>query len=218
MRKIWTVVIASAALVITGAGLAAQAPSGGATHTPQTPIQRATPGTPSQVASSTQSENNADESFAKEAAIGGMAEVELGQLAADKGASQGVKSFGQQMVTDHGKANDELKSIASRKSITLPTTLDAKHQSTKDRLSKLSGAAFDRAYIREMVRDHQDDSMAFRRESEQGKDPDIKAFATKTLTIVEHHLQMAKELQQTAAGATKTSSRNSTGTATSTGR
>src|ERR1700712_3681540 len=80
-----------------------------------------------------------DQGFVKEAAIGGMAEVELGQLASTKATNEKVKAFGQRMVADHGKANDELKALASSKNMTVPTSVDAKHKATHDRLEKLSG-------------------------------------------------------------------------------
>ena len=87
-----------------------------------------------------------DAHFAKEEAQGGMAEVKLGQLAEEKGSNDTVKSFGKRMVEDHSKAGDKLKEVASRESITLPTDISAKDQATYDRLAKLNGAAFDRAY------------------------------------------------------------------------
>jgi putative membrane protein len=105
-----------------------------------------------------------DAHFAKEAAQGGMAEVKLGQLAEEKGSSDSVKSFGKRMVDDHSKAGDKLKEVASRENITLPTDISAKDQATYDRLSKLNGAAFDRAYARDMVKDHETDVMAFKKE------------------------------------------------------
>src|SRR5262249_13497583 len=92
-----------------------------------------------------------DEHFIHEAAIGGMAEVELGKTASEKGQTAEVKRFGQKMADDHGKANDELKSLASSKNVTLPTEIDAKHKAVADRLSKLSGDAFDRAYMEAML-------------------------------------------------------------------
>jgi putative membrane protein len=134
----------------------------------------------------------ADSAFVTKAAIGGMAEVKLGQLATQKASNADVKSFAQQMVDDHGKANDELKQLASKKGVTLPTDIDAKHQATYDRLSKLSGAEFDRAYMQEMVSDHRTDVNEFRRESKSGADPDVKGWAAKTLPTLEHHLQMAE--------------------------
>lgn len=134
----------------------------------------------------------ADQSFVTKAAIGGMAEVKLGQLATQKASNADVKKFGQQMVDDHGKANDELKQLASQKGITLPTDVDAKQQATYDRLSKLSGAEFDKAYMHDMVTDHHEDVSEFQKESRSGSDPDVKAWATKTLPTLQHHLQMAE--------------------------
>lgn len=133
-----------------------------------------------------------DSNFANKAAEGGMAEVKLGQLAKDKASSQAVKDFGQKMIDDHTKAGDELKDIASKKGMTLPNSVSAKDQATYDRLSNLSGAAFDRAYIRDMVTDHRADVNEFRREANSGTDPDLKAFAAKTLPTLEEHLKMAE--------------------------
>jgi putative membrane protein len=121
-----------------------------------------------------------------------MAEVQMGQLATQKASNPDVKAFGQQMVDDHTKANNELKDIASKKGLTLPTGLDAKDQATYDRLSKLSGAEFDRAYMADMVRDHRADIAEFEKEASQGSDPDIKSFASKTLPTLRHHLEMAE--------------------------
>src|SRR6202034_3365019 len=105
-----------------------------------------------------------DSDFAKDAAQGGMAEVKLGQLAQDKGTSDAVKEFGKKMVDDHSAANDKLKSVAEQENVTLPSGLNKKDQATYDKLSKLSGDAFDRAYARDMVKDHQDDIAAFQQE------------------------------------------------------
>ncbi len=137
--------------------------------------------------------NSADTRFMDKAAQGGMAEVKLGQLAVDKGSSQAVKDFGQRMVTDHTKANDQLKNIANQKGVTLPSNLDAKDQATYDRLSKLSGTEFDRAYMRDMVKDHQMDVNEFRRESQSAKDAEVRTFASNTLPTLEEHLSLAKK-------------------------
>src|SRR5207247_6462952 len=110
----------------------------------------------------------------------------------EKAASDQVKQFGQRMVDDHGKANDELKGIAQQKNMTLPTELDAKDKTLRTRLSKLSGTAFDHAYIQAMLRDHKADVNEFRRESQSGKDAEIKAFAAKTLPTLEDHLKTAQ--------------------------
>lgn len=136
----------------------------------------------------------ADQKFIKNAADGGMAEVELGQLAVEKGSSDKVKKFGQRMVDDHSKANDRLKEIAVQKGIDLPTTPGAKQRATKDRLSKLSGDQFDKAYMTDMLADHKKDVAEFRRESKAAKDTDIKSFASETLPTLEEHLKQAQSL------------------------
>jgi putative membrane protein len=142
----------------------------------------------------------ADQEFVKEAAAGGMAEVELGKLAGDKAADPQVKQFAQKMVDDHTKANDELKKLAEEKNITLPSAIDAQHKATHDRLEKLSGAAFDRAYIQDMLQDHQKDVSEFRKQASSAKDADIKAWAAKTLPTLEQHLTQVQSLSRTAVG------------------
>src|SRR5206468_11718847 len=103
-----------------------------------------------------------------------------GKVAQAKASRSEVKTVRQRMVDDHCKANEELKSLAGNKNITLPTDLDPKDKALRDRLSKLSGAAFDRAYMSAMLSDHRKDVSKFKRESSAGKDPDVKAFASKT--------------------------------------
>src|SRR5947209_10188655 len=98
-----------------------------------------------------------DKTFIKKAAEGGLAEVQLGQLAAEKASSPDVKQFGQRMVDDHTKANDQLKQVASQKGVTIPDKLSAKDEATKARLEKLSGESFDHAYMKDMVTDHTKD-------------------------------------------------------------
>ena len=136
----------------------------------------------------------ADQNFVKKAAQGGMAEVELGKLATQKASSDDVKKFGQRMVDDHSKANDQLKQIAGNKGVSLPTDLDAKDQALKDRLSKLDGEQFDRAYMKNMVHDHTKDVSEFRKESTSAKDSDLKSFASQTLPTLEDHLKQAKSI------------------------
>ncbi len=137
--------------------------------------------------------SGSDNTFVMNAAKGGMAEVELGKLAVQKASSDQVKQFGQRMVDDHGKANDELKALAQQKNITVPSEIDAKHKAEIDRLSKLSGAAFDREYMRAMLMDHRKDVNEFRVESKSGKDADVKAWAAKTLPTLEEHLKQAQD-------------------------
>lgn len=138
--------------------------------------------------------DSADRTFMKKAAQGGMAEVELGKLASERASSPDVKKFAQRMVDDHSKANDELKQVASSKNITLPDSLDAKDEATKQKLSALSGAEFDRAYMSDMVTDHTQDVAEFRRESASAKDSAVKTFATQTLPTLQDHLREAKRI------------------------
>jgi putative membrane protein len=134
----------------------------------------------------------ADEAWVMKIAKGGMAEVELGKLAAEKGSSDAVKQFGQRMVDDHSKANDELKALAERKKIALSAEIAPEDKTLRDRLMKLSGPAFDQAYMKAMLNDHLKDVSEFRTESRSGKDPDVKAWAAKTLPTLEEHLKMAR--------------------------
>ncbi|HEY0511567.1 MAG TPA: DUF4142 domain-containing protein [Thermoanaerobaculia bacterium] len=150
--------------------------------------------TPAFAASTSSSKLSAgDTKFVKEAASGGMEEVELGKLAASQGSDPDVKSFGQKMVDDHSKANDQLKQIASQKGVTLPTGLNNMQKHDQAKLAKLSGGAFDRAYISMMVKDHKKDVADFQKESKNAKDSDIKSFASSTLPTLQDHLKMAQD-------------------------
>jgi putative membrane protein len=135
----------------------------------------------------------ADKKFMADAAAGGMAEVELGRLAAEKATKAEVKDFAKMMVEDHSKANAELKSLADKKNVTLPAGPKPEHKALEARLKKLSGAAFDDAYMTAMVKDHVKDVAAFDRESARGGDADVKSWAGKTLPTLRHHLDKAKE-------------------------
>jgi putative membrane protein len=148
----------------------------------------------------------ADRQFIREAAEGGLAEVELGKLATEKAESSDVKQFGQRMVDDHSKANDQLKQVASEKGVTVPDKLSAKDAATKARLEKLSGKAFDRAYMHDMVMDHTKDVSEFRTESKTAKDPDVKNFASQTLPTLRDHLKEAKSIAPKTGARTAASS------------
>jgi putative membrane protein len=135
-----------------------------------------------------------DKAFMEKAAQGGLEEVEIGQMVASKAQSNDVKQFAQRMVDDHTKANDQLKSIAQQKGVTLPATMDAKGQAMKSRLEKLSGEQLDKAYMKSMVQDHTKDVQEFRTASQSLKDPDVKSFASSTLPTLESHLKQAKQV------------------------
>ena len=119
----------------------------------------------------------------KKAAKGGMMEVAMGKLAEQNGQSPDVKSFGQRMVTDHGKANDELKKIAAEKNFKLP-----------EKQPKGSWSS-DKAYMDMMLKDHEKDLAEFQQEASSGSDPDVKKFADDTAKVVQEHLQLAKDTQ-----------------------
>ncbi len=136
-----------------------------------------------------------DQHFAMEAASGGLMEVELGNIAATNASSAKVKEFGNMMVTDHSKANDELKSIAAAKSITLPASPMPEQQKMIDELKEKKGADFDKAYMDMMEEDHKEDISKFEEESNNGNDAELKAFATKALPVLNKHLESVKSIR-----------------------
>ena len=139
--------------------------------------------------------NSSDMKFAMKAAQGGAAEVKLGQLAVEKAASPDVKAFGQRMIDDHTKMNDQMKSLAAQEAITLPTDLDAQDQAEYRKLSQLSGEAFDEAYMKDMVKDHKEDIKQFQKEANDGKDPQLKQLASTALPTLQSHLQNAESVE-----------------------
>ncbi len=134
------------------------------------------------------------EDFMRLAAQGGIAEVELGEVAASQALNGDVKKFAQMMVADHGKANAELKAVAAKKNFALPTDLGS-HASTLDRLKGMTGADFDKAYVDAMVDDHEEDVAAFQKQADNASDPDVKAFAAKTLPTLQKHLEQIRTIQ-----------------------
>lgn len=138
---------------------------------------------------------SSERKFIEEAAQGGVAEVKLGQLAAQKGESSEVKQFGQRMVDDHSKANDKLHQVASSKGVNLPDNMDAASKREYEKLQKLSGARFDREYMNAMVSDHKKDVREFQKEEKTAKDGDVKMFTTNTLPTLEEHLKLAQSGQ-----------------------
>ena len=150
---------------------------------------------------------SSDRNFLMKAAQGGMAEVELGQIASQRASDPQVKQFAQRMVTDHTKANDQLKQLAAAKNVQLPTEVPAAGKRERDRLSKLSGTQFDREYMSHMTSDHKKDTSLFRSAAKSARDADVKQFASTTLPTLEEHLQMA----QSIAKSTKSSASKSNG-------
>lgn len=137
-----------------------------------------------------------DAEFATKAADGGMLEVQLGQLAQQKGNSDVVKRLGKTMAEEHTKANEELKALASQKNISLPQAMSDEAQQKYNDLAEKTGSDFDEAYTEFMVKDHQDDIDAFRKQAEDGNDPEIQSWASGKLQTLEHHLMMAEEAEK----------------------
>jgi putative membrane protein len=138
--------------------------------------------------------SNPDASFYKNAAEGGIFEVEAGHLAQDRGNSQQVKDFGAMMVKDHSAANDKLQSIAGSKNITLPTSASVSQSAAKAKLEVLSGDTFDKSYVKNQVKAHRDTIALFNKEISTGQDPDAKAFAKATLPTIQSHLKAIKAI------------------------
>ena len=152
-------------------------------------------------ATGTREPSSHDRKFVKEAAIGGMFEVEAGQLALKNASSDEVKQMAQHIVDDHSQANEKLKSIAQEKGLTdVPTQLDSKHQKELEKLGKLSGADFDRKYSSMMVADHKKDIKAFEKQAKSGSDPQIKQFAADAVPTLKGHLSMAQNAKRAASG------------------
>ena len=134
-----------------------------------------------------------DAEFVKAAASGGMMEVELGRHASQHATDPAVRAFGQRMVTDHGRANAELASIAKRQGLSVPTTLDAKHREHVEELTAKHGSEFDEAYVELMVEDHEHDVDAFKEQADEAK-TEVDRFAARTLPTLEQHLEQARAL------------------------
>ena len=137
-----------------------------------------------------------DTDFAVKAADGGMLEVQLAELALTKASSPKVKEFAQTMITDHSKANEELKSLAQSKNISLPTSLSEENQKDYNDLAEKSGAEFDKAYCEFMVKDHKDDLEKFKKAADDAEDPDLKTWAAGKVPVLEHHLSMAEGMEK----------------------
>jgi putative membrane protein len=140
----------------------------------------------------------AEKTFVTKAAKGNFAEVELGKLASQKSHNADVKAFGEQMVTDHSKANDNLKPIADSNGVQWPTKLTGEPQALYDKLSSLPGAAFDKTYIHAMVEDHMKDAKAYELESGKVKDSQLKSYVDQTLPVVQQHLSHIQSIQQSS--------------------
>ena len=139
--------------------------------------------------------NDGDANFARQATIGGMAEIDMAKMALAKSGDNEIKDFADMMAVDHTRANGELKNLLKTKSLPLPVALDAAHRQTADSLNKLSATAFDKAYVKIMIDDHKEALKLMQDEAQNGKDTDLKAFAVRTAMIVRTHLDSINKIQ-----------------------
>lgn len=132
--------------------------------------------------------------FVMKAGSGGIHEVELGKLASANAADPDVKKFAERMVSDHSKANDALKAAAKAANIPVADKVSPEDQKEFDRFKTLKGAEFDKAYMSQMVKDHEGAEALFRKAAKELKDPGLKGFAEKTLPTIQEHLKLAKQI------------------------
>ena len=162
----------------------------------------ATPGTETRSGMPAPTQPNVvDRNFARAAAAGGLAEVELGRLADHNGKSPEARQFAQRMVNDHSKANSHLKELAAAANIPLPDAPDAQDEAMRERLDKAQGNAFDRDYIRGQITAHQETAQLFEYEIGSGQDTRLKNFASQTLPVIMRHLEMAQQIETQLTGA-----------------
>jgi len=146
-----------------------------------------------------------DRDFIHKAAMGGLAEVQLGQLALRQAEDAQVKDLARTLVDDHSKVNQQLMELAEKKGVDVSRNLDREHRSRVDNLAKRSGREFETAFVNEAIQDHQKDLELFQNEAQNGQDPDLKALAEKTVPTLREHLRKAQDLQRqlsTGGGAT----------------
>jgi putative membrane protein len=157
--------------------------------------------------------SSADRQFMTKAAMMDMAEIQTGRLAVSQGASESVRQFGQRMIDDHTRTSQQLMQMASAAGFTPPQTLDAKHQAAAAKLGRLTGAEFDRAYMKQMVKDHQEAVSLYQRQSTRGTMPDLRSFASATLPALREHLTMARSMASGGGGSMKHNGNSNSGSA-----
>lgn len=199
--------VVSVAAAMFGA-VGAQAQTGESSQAGQQSGSSATSAT----ASSDAKLSSADRKAVTDMAMSNMAEVELGKLAQSKSQNAEVKAFAQKMVDDHGKALTEVQTLAQSKSVTLPTELDAKHKAMSAKLEKLSGDAFDKAYVKQGgIGAHKETLAKLQKASKGAKDADVKGQVDKMIPVVQEHLKHAEQLAQGKSSSTGSSGAGHTG-------
>ncbi|MEG4234067.1 DUF4142 domain-containing protein [Microcoleus sp. Pol11C3] len=170
---------------------------GGSPNTPNTPSNNnpgRSPNSPAGGETSPNSLSSRDRAFVMQAGQLSMLEVELGRLAVQRGSSAGVKQYGQEMVDEHTRANQELMQLVMQKQVELPTEMSTQNTAFMERLSGLSGTSFDRAYKQAMIESHNQAIALFQAQSQQGQDPELKAWATQKLPNLQAHLKMVNQM------------------------
>ncbi len=164
------------------------------------PVTAQQPGGTRQPAGAVQGTAVSDQTFVMKAAMGGMEEVTLGKLAMEQATNPDVKRFGKRMVEDHTKANEQLLAIADKKGFKVPQQVGAKAMREINKMASLQGQNFDQMYMKNMVQDHKKDISEFENQAKHGQDPDVKAFAEKTLPTLREHLKLAEEVNSKVNG------------------
>jgi putative membrane protein len=207
-RQLRASLIAIAGMALFGISSAiAQTPGGGAQQTSPSPQQNNPSMQPGQPGSSPMDQQAAaqdpngsgammDKAFVRKALEGGTAEVQLGQLAVQKSSNPDVKAFGQRMVDDHTKLGDEMKQVAAQLNVKVPDSPSKKDKSTIAKFQALNGDDFDKAYIKDMVKDHQQDQKDFKNEAQNANNPALKQVAAQGEQVISQHLQMIQQIAQ----------------------
>lgn len=197
MKKVWLCTVPA---LLTSAALLAQAPPSGGGQQPSAPSQPQTSQMPQQGASpggAPTGQNFGDQAFVSKAMEGGVAEVQLGQLAEQKSQSNDVKQFGQKMVADHTQMGDKwFKPVAKQMGVSEPKGPSKKDKKLIAKLEGLSGPQFDTEYIQAMVKDHKEDLKDFKNEAQMAQDPNVKQIATQGSTVIQQHLQLIEQIAQ----------------------
>jgi len=150
-----------------------------------------------------QKADNKEVEFMKEAAMGGLAEVKLGQLAMENATNEQVKDFGKRMANDHSQGNKQLAQLASSRNVSLPNQLDKQHQALFDKFARIKGNEFDKEYMRHMVEDHEKDIGKFNEASKFVQDAELKTWIGQQLKVMNEHLRMAKDIHSKVEKASK---------------
>jgi putative membrane protein len=153
-------------------------------------------------------QGSVDQKFVRMAFLGGMMEVKMGQIAVDQASNPTVRKFAKRLVDGHSRANKELMSIIEKRGLAGPQGIDSQHHDLLNKFARMRGGDFDSQFMNHMVKHHEKNIALFEKEAQDGQDPDLKAFAAKTLPTLKEHLQMAKQIVERTGGALRTQDRD----------